>query len=91
MVALVGATANLDPDLHHGPVPAELVVRTSSGRVCLFWIGLFAANNWSRSCPLEQLAKFMANATDWSGRCATLMLVLIGSAVVSAIVFDNVP
>ena len=86
MVALVGAGIMI---LISPARPGELV-EDVEWETLLFFIGLFIlVGALVEVGALEQLAEFMANATD-SQVVPTLMVVLIGSAVVSAIV-DNIP
>ena len=86
VVALVGAGIMI---LISPARPGELV-EDVEWETLLFFIGLFIlVGALVEVGALEQLAQFMANATD-SQVVPTLMVVLIGSAVVSAIV-DNIP
>ncbi len=86
VVALVGAGIMI---LISPARPGELV-EDVEWETLLFFIGLFIlVGALVEVGALEQLADFMANATD-SQVVPTLMVVLIGSAVVSAIV-DNIP
>ncbi len=86
VVALVGAGIMI---LISPARPGELV-EDVEWETLLFFIGLFIlVGALVEVGALEQLAQFMADATD-SQVVPTLMVVLIGSAVVSAIV-DNIP
>ena len=86
VVALVGAGIMI---LISPARPGELV-EDVEWETLLFFIGLFIlVGALVEVGALEQLAQFMANATG-SQVVPTLMVVLIGSAVVSAIV-DNIP
>ena len=86
VVALVGAGIMI---LISPARPGELV-EDVEWETLLFFIGLFIlVGALVEVGALEQLAQFMANVTD-SQVVPTLMVVLIGSAVVSAIV-DNIP
>ena len=86
VVALVGAGIMI---LISPARPGELV-EDVEWETLLFFIGLFIlVGALVEVGAFEQLAQFMADATD-SQVVPTLMVVLIGSAVVSAIV-DNIP